>query len=501
MQLHRAIALLLLVLVGSGGQLVLAEAMKTPPGALRPEAGCIRATAHWVPAGTPRIAVLPPVELADVPAHVPADLPATVPADVTPNAPANLPADLPADVTPETLPAPASLDAPGALTLDDLARMALASNPTLVQARMALQAAQGGYVQARLYPNPTIGYAGADLGIAGTAGQQGVFVAQEFVTAGKRRLETAVASCEIEQARCGLEAQQWRVLNDVRSGYYEVLLAQRTIDLNEELVRIGEEGVAVTEKLKAAMEVSQADVLQARIEADTANLGLYEARQRHQAAWRQLAAVLGRPEMEPQALAGELDREVPELTWDDTLRELLARSPELARARAAVRRARNDEALQWANRRPNFEVGLGFKYDDSDWRTLADVEFAVPLPLIDRNQGNIMRAQADLIAAEHEVRRLELELRDRLAEAFEQYANARHQVETYTQKILPNAQASLDLIAGGYREGEFGYLTLLTAQRTFFDVNLSYLANLKELWARSVELEGMLLGGGLEGPE
>jgi len=468
MQLHRAIVSLLLLLAASGSRLVRAEAM----GALGPEARSIRHTAHWVSNATPRIAVLPAE-----------------------------PSEVPVDIVAEMLPTPPPLEAPGALTLDDLERMALESNPTLVQARMAVRAAQGGYVQARLYPNPTIGYAGADVGIAGTSGQQGAFVAQEFVTAGKRRLETAVASCEIEQARYGLEAQQWRVLNDVRSGYYEVLLAQRTIDLNEELVRVGEEGVDVTEKLKAAMEVSQADVLQARIEAETAGLGLYEARQRHHAAWRQLAAVLGRPEMDAQPLAGQLDRDVPEFTWEDTLQELLARSPELARARAGVRRARSAVALQWAERRPNFEIGLGVKYDDSDWRTLADVEFAVPLPLIDRNQGNIMRAQAGLIAAEHEVRRLELDLRDRLAEAFEQYANARHQVETYTNTILPNAQASLDLIGTGYREGEFGYLTLLTAQRTFFDVNLSYLANLRELWARSVELEGMLLRGGLEGPE
>ena len=473
MQLHRLIAslLLFLLLAASGSQIILAEAMKTPPGALQPERAGVRPAAHWVPNGTPRIAVLPQ------------------------------PLEIPADIAPETLPTPQPLDSPAALTLDDLERMALGSNPTLVQSRMAVRAAQGGYVQAGLYPNPAIGYAGADLGIAGTSGQQGAFVVQEFVTSGKRRLAVAVASCEVQQARYGLEAQQWRVLNDVRAGYYEVLLAQRTIDLNEELVRIGEEGATVTEKLKAAMEVSQADVLQARIEAETAGLGLYEARQRHRAAWRQLAAVLGRPEMDAQPLAGQLDQEVPDLTWEDTLRELLARSPELARARAGVRRARSDVALQWAERRPNFEIGLGVKYDDSDWRTLADVEFGVPLPLFDRNQGNIMRAQADLIAAEHEVRRLELELRDRLAEAFEQYANARHQVETYTNTILPNAQASLDLIGTGYREGEFGYLTLLTAQRTFFDVNLSYLANLRELWTRSVELEGMLLHGGLEGPE
>jgi outer membrane protein TolC len=41
-------------------------------------------------------------------------------------------------------------------------------------------------------------------------------------------------------------------------------------------------------------------------------------------------------------------------------------------------------------------------------------------------------------------------------------------------------------------------LTLLTAQRTYFNVNLEYLASLQQLWARSIELEGLLLQGGLE---
>ena len=57
------------------------------------------------------------------------------------------------------------------------------------------------------------------------------------------------------------------------------------------------------------------------------------------------------------------------------------------------------------------------------------------------------------------------------------------------------------MIRIGYQEGEFDYLKLLTAQRTYFSANLEYLVNLGELWTQSVELEGMLLTGGLERPE
>ncbi len=490
---HRSIIAIVFLAAAATGPPAGGGDVASPPAALRPERPLVRPTAYWGPGATPRI----PVQPAPAPDRA-EPLPAPAVAQPVPE---TVPPSDPGYPTADELPAPTPSDFPAGLTLENLEDIAWQANPTLVQARMAVRAAQGKYVQARLYPNPTIGYAGGDVGIEGTSGQQGAVFGQEFVTAGKRQWESAVASCQVQQARHGLEAQQWRVLNDVRSGYYDVLIAQRMVELNDELVRVGHEGVDVTEKLKANLEVSQADVLQARIEADSADLGLYEASQHHRAVWRQLAAVLGRPDMEVQPLEGDLTEDLPELTWEDTLRKLLARSPELAEARAAVRAARNEVGLARAERHPNFEIGLGAKYDASALGGLADVELSVPLPLYDRNQGGIIEAEAGLIASEHEVRRIELDLRNRLAEAFQQYANSREQVDVYTRSILPNARASLELVRTGYREGEFGYLTLLTAQRTFFDVNLNYLTSLRELWARIVEIEGMLLTGGLEGLE
>jgi len=398
----------------------------------------------------------------------------------------------------EMLFAPTDSGGSHSLALGDLEQIALENNPTLIQARMAVRAAEGRCLQAGLWPNPTLGYAGADLGIEGTAGQHGAVLGQEFVTAGKLRLGRAAASHEVQQARHVWQAQVWRVLNDVRGGYYDVLLWQKMVEVNRQLVRIGQEGVEVTEKLRAAMEVGEADVLQARIEAETAGLGLSQAEIRHRVVWRQLAAVLGLPEMEPSPLAGDVEAEWPQLESEECLHRLLAGSPELAEARAGVERARCELAYQWAQRRPNFEIGLGAKYDDSTFNGLADVELSVPLPIFDWNQGNIAAAKAELITAEREVRRVELSLYDRHAAAFAEYDDANIQVKTYKDAILPSAKRSLELTQTGYREGEFDYLALLTAQRTFFNVSLEYLANLRELWNQSVNLEGMLLRGGLE---
>lgn len=384
------------------------------------------------------------------------------------------------------------------LTLAELEEIALCSNPTLDQARMAVRAAEGRYVQSGLYPNPVIGYIGDEIGDEGHAGFQGGRVSQEIVTHGKRRLGQWAAGHAVQAAHSAWDAQRLRVLNGVRAGYYEVLMAQKTLDVNRQLVRIGDEGVEVAKKLEKAMEASRADVLQAQIEAETARLGLDEAENRQEAAWRRLAAVLGCPDMEIRPLAGHPDADLPQLGWDEVLGRVTGQSPELAEARAKVKEARCEVARQCALRKPNVEVEAGVRQDNASGYTVADVGVSMPLPIFDRNQGNIIRAQADLVSAEREVRRVELALRERLAARFEKYANARQQVDTYANTILPHARESLELISTGYREGEFGYLTLLTSQRTFFNVSLEYLAALGELWDSSVQLEGMLLSGGLE---
>lgn len=387
---------------------------------------------------------------------------------------------------------------PTALTLDELERIALESNPTLLQARLAMQATRGNYLQAGLYPNPVIGYRADEAGNVGSAGFQGASVGQEIITSGKLRLGRAVASYEVEEARLAWEVQRRRVLNDVRARYYDVLVAQRLVEINEQLARIGEERLKAAQRLWAAREVSRTDVLQAQIEAETTRLNLSGARHALEGAWRRLAAVLGRPDIPPTPLAGPVDHPLPTFDWEETLARLWAHSPELARARVAVQRARCELARQYALRTPNLGVEAAVKNDTLTHYTVADIAIALPLPVFDRNQGRILRAEAELAAAQQEVRRVELALHERLASAFEQYATARRRVEVYAATILPNAKASLDLVAAGCREGEFSYLHLLTAQRTYFEANLNYLQSLRDFWLRCVEIEGLLLRGGLE---
>ncbi|NQU22513.1 MAG: TolC family protein [Candidatus Nealsonbacteria bacterium] len=386
------------------------------------------------------------------------------------------------------------------LMMTDLEGMALANNPTLALAARRVEALHGKYLQVGLRPNPSIGYLGEEIGGEGKAGQHGIVLGQRYVTGHKLGLNRAVVSHEIQRARQELEIQRHRVLNGVRARAYEVVAAQRMVDLNGRLFAIGTEGVKAAGDLRRAKEVSQVDVLQAQVEANSAKLALGNARNEYMAAWRRLAAVIGMPEMTPTPLADQLNQQVPTLSWNVAVTRLLAESPELARAWSGVEQAKCALTRAQAGRKPDIDVEASVRYNNASENTTATIGVGVPLQLFDRNQGNIRKAYAELAAAKWEVRRVELALQDRLAGVYKRYDNARQQTDQYNTEILPDANASLELVRKGYQQGEFGYLELLTAQRTYFRANLAYLEGLRALWTSSVEIEGLLLTGGLATP-
>src|SRR5262245_15576883 len=80
------------------------------------------------------------------------------------------------------------------LSLTDLEQMALQRNPTLAQAAANVEDARGRTIQSGLYPNPTVGYTGEQIGLRGPQApgeMQGLFVDQVLVTAGKLGLNRA----------------------------------------------------------------------------------------------------------------------------------------------------------------------------------------------------------------------------------------------------------------------------------------------------------------------
>ncbi len=382
---------------------------------------------------------------------------------------------------------------PAELNLEELERIAIRSNPSLGVARAKIDAARGDWLQAGLHPNPTVGYVADDIGHAGRLGLQGLYVAQTFVTAGKLQLSQAAAESEIVRLQQAWEAQRLRVLTDVRTQFYRALIAQRRFESAEKLVGIAEEAAEAAEKLLQAQEGRRIDVLQARVEAARAKLALRKTKNRHIAAWRALAAVVGNADLPRGPLEGDIDSALPTLDWQSSLEYVLSDSPELAAASVDIERAQRTLQRELAKASPNWDAELRVQYDTEADDLVAGISMGLPIPSRNRNQGAIHRAEAEIVAAEQDLHRLKFLLQQRLASAFQNYADARLTVAKHDDDILPNAKQTIDLVTQGFEAGEVPYVDLLTAQRTFFQANLEYMDSLERLWSAAKYIEGFAL--------
>jgi outer membrane protein, heavy metal efflux system len=383
----------------------------------------------------------------------------------------------------------------GSLTLDELEALALQCHPSVQRATALVNAARGRAVQVGLQPNPSLGFLGQQLGSDGLAEQYGITVDQELVVRDKLSLNRATILQEVRQLEQDVVSAQQRVLSDVRIAFFKVLRAQQQIDANRQLVEISEKGVAVAEALLKAQEVGRVDTLQAAIEVETAKIQLQVAENRYRSAWQELASVSGHPMLPPQPLVGDLFASARTFDFEQEMTRLEQNSPELFAIVASIERARTNLRRQQIETRPNVSVQglLNWRDNGTNGDPNAGIAVTVPIPIKNHNQGAIQEARYQVYAAEQQLTRRQLELRQRLAIVFERYSNAQLQADRYRATILPKAEESLGLVRKAYESGESSFILMLTSQRTYIHSRLAYLDALETLRIAEIEIQGLLL--------
>jgi cobalt-zinc-cadmium efflux system outer membrane protein len=212
-------------------------------------------------------------------------------------------------------------------------------------------------------------------------------------------------------------------------------------------------------------------------------------------------------QFKPARLDGSLEAEAPQFKLDELLATLLRDSPEIKAAQTSVERAKAVIARAKVEPVPDVFLRAGAgennEYNEIAGRRTgweARIEAGIRLPLFNRNQGNITAAKADLLNAEREVQRVELELRTRLAESYAMYLNALGISARYQRDILPRAQRAYDMYLAKFRQMAAAYPQVLISQRTLFEARTEYIAAQVELWQSVAQLRGLLLMGGLSAP-
>lgn len=378
-----------------------------------------------------------------------------------------------------------------AFTLEELTRLADSANPILTRDQAQIDVARGQALQASLYPNPKFDPNNPQV----FAGRNSLFYAgitQEIVMKGKKQLDTAAATKVVQQSEVALAQDRFALFGAVRVQFYRVLAGQKRVEVLTQLQGIVRQALETGRKLQKAGDVARIDTLLLEIDLQKVQTDLRKADSLLDGDRKKLAAIVGVPSLRFARLIGDLDAPLPEVD-EQALQAYVANqhtliriaSLDVERNRVLLRRA---EVEPW----PNPVMGPAYQYG-----FLPGVEqfwFYVqcPIPVWDRNQGNIQAANAGIRTAGENLKTIQNDLVRQSADVLSQHRAARQRVEKYQLEILPNLRETQRLAQTGYSKGVFEFVRYLQAQRTVVEAYKDYVDALEDFWTTAAQLSALL---------
>ena len=378
------------------------------------------------------------------------------------------------------------------LTLDSALQTAFANNPDLAAAQWEIDIAQGGRQQAGLIPNPVASWDVEDT--RRDSRTTSIKISQALELGGKRGARIDVASRVQDAAALTLEQRRNTLRAEVIDNYYGALRAQERLDLAQRSMAVAERGLVVANGRVTAGKASpveatraQVQVSEIRLELDRAQIGLADA-------YRRLAASTGSAAPNFQAVATQ-NLSAPTVPSATQLLARLEQTAELRLAELSILQNEASVGLEKAQRIPDLDVSIGSQYDASVRERVNLVGVSMPIPLFNRNQGNVLAATRRADQARDLRNATELRLRTETRQALDLWQSANTEVRAFNQQILPAAQSAVDSATRGFEMGKFGFLDVLDAQRTLIAARTQYLtatAQATDAWVRIERIYGDL---------
>jgi cobalt-zinc-cadmium efflux system outer membrane protein len=286
------------------------------------------------------------------------------------------------------------------------------------------------------------------------------------------------ADADVRSAEVGLTAARRDVALEATHAFYRVALAQVALDVVEQSRDSLERLLAFTQARVTEGATAEVELFRAQVEFDRAatnvalaDVDLMKARAE---LWPFLngdsqLATLSQLRV---ALPAAGDRPVTAMTLDAYIGQARDSRPELRSARARIAAARAETTVQRTLTVRQLGATFGVKRIEGGNSMIAGV--SVPVPLFDRNRGEIQRATAELLAAEHDAAWTE---RSVLAEVEGAYLAMRRlgaQAQALQPAFLNRADEANRITLAAYQEGGATLLQVLDAARTLTDARLTY---------------------------
>ncbi|MEW5683965.1 MAG: TolC family protein [Pseudomonadota bacterium] len=359
----------------------------------------------------------------------------------------------------------------------ELLAQSQATAPRLAEARADIARTQGLARQAAVFPNPTVGlqmenFSGSGPYRGTTLSETTATVQQPLELGGKRQARMAAGRAEVTAAQARARSAQVDYAFDLAVGYATAEAADRRMLLAQETLTLAQEDARIASALVDAGREAELRRLQAQAAVQAARAGLDEAKAARATAFGNLTALTGSPAPLTSVAASLLDSRAP-------LAPGLTPASATAAAFVAAQAEREAAArrLQIERRRavPDVTVSFGFRRFEEADATAMIAGISVPLPLFDRNRGNIDAARAEISAADARLNaaRLEAEAAVRVSETRIAAAETRVVAAREGERT---AEEAYRLARVGYEAGKLPLVELVNARRALADARAQTIA-------------------------
>lgn len=378
---------------------------------------------------------------------------------------------------------------PKLLRLEVALGLAMGANPEISVALREQEATEGVRIQAGVRHNP---YISSEIQDTRSDTQQITLqFNQEIELGNKRESRLALADILHTKATAELDALKATIHANTVNAFYEVLVAQERLALSKSSFEVANAAVNAATKRVNAGKSSPVEETKSNIAASSAKIELNQSNSQLNSARKRLSALWGNPFPVFEQAYGDVEN-IPLVPSFENLLALLENAPAIVIANLEVSARGGSIKLARSQSTPNITISAGIVNNQELGLNQAILGLSVPIPLFDRNQGNVQEAVSLQYKAQDELIALKTQLATKLAGEHERLSVARLSAISLREEILPGAQNAFEAANKGFNAGKFNFLDVLDAQRTLFQAKSQYIQVLLDAHQAIAEIESIL---------
>ena len=375
------------------------------------------------------------------------------------------------------------------LNADAAVKLAMANNRELLASFEEVGVARGDLVAAGVLPNPN--FKGSVRWRESSPGTNPelelTWDVMELIRRSKRR---NVANAEMNRIAYDVSDRALAFAADVRTAFYDYQASEHVRRMRVEVLRAAKASAELSSRQRSSGNISELERALEQSVYQDARLDLLRSEGEAVAARTHLARALG---LAAADTTWSIVAELPELPEADppvdTLQALAMHSRfDLMAARTELDASRREVSYRKSYRIPALEIGVDAERDfDEEWAYGPTVHMAIPL--FDRGQGGVDRAEARVRQAEHGVASMETNVRNDVRAAWEHLRAARGVAELYRDDVIPTREKVGAESQRHYNYMLVGPMALLQAKRDEIEAYQNYIEAVRDYWSARAELE------------